>query len=85
MKKKPNIDAFIEGGAADKGPQTKPEPAAMVAKVQREQKMFRLSVPLINGLKRLATEQSIATGNRVTETELVEHALQEFLSKHKAI
>lgn len=83
MKKKPNIDAFIEGGAADKV--QKPEPAAASAKVQREQKMFRLPVPLINGLKRLATEQSIATGNRVTETELVEQALQEFLSKHKAI
>ncbi len=95
MKAKPNIDqfkdpdAFLEGGASDLANQSKKQPQASieaqvtithpVAKVYREQKIFRLPVDLINELKREAYEQSVKTGTRVTETELVEQALRSFL------
>ena len=71
---------FLEGGAANVADRTEkshlpaddfPSPVHKV-KVYREQKVFRLPLDLINGLKREAYEKSIATGSRVTETELVE-------------
>jgi hypothetical protein len=89
IKKDPS--AFLEGGAADvadrletskqtavvatKEPVPAPE---MVAKVHREQKVFRLPLDLINTLKRESYERSMKTGSRVTETELVEQALRGF-------
>jgi hypothetical protein len=77
MKAKPNIDAFLESGTADIVNTT--EPPQSVAKIYREQKVFRLPIDLINALKKEAYEQSIKTGSRVTETELVEQALRAFL------
>ena len=90
MKAKPDIAAFLEGGAADAAdksqkksqtdqvPITQPE---AVTKVHREQKIFRLPLDLINVLKRESYERSVKTGSRVTETELVELALKEFFKK----
>lgn len=78
--------AFLEGGAADAAARSEPPPPNNAepqeptppAKVQREQKIFRLPVDLINALKRESYEQSMKTGGRVTETELVEQALRAF-------
>ncbi len=95
MKAKPNIeqfkdpDAFLEGGASDLGNKPKKSKQALSesnvtppsAKVHREQKIFRLPVDLINELKREAYEQSVKTGTRVTETELVEQALRVFFNR----
>ena len=83
MKKKPNIDDFLESGVADlanKKPQSIND-VVIPAKVQREQKIFRLPIDLINELKREAYEQSVKTGTRVTETELVEQALRAFFKR----
>lgn len=79
MKGKPNINAFLEGGAADLANKT--EQRQPTAKVQREQKIFRLPIDLINELKRESYEQSMKTGTRVTETELVEQALKAFFKR----
>ena len=49
------------------------------SKMHREQKVFRLPLDLINMLKRESYERSVKTGTRVTETELVEQALRNFL------
>ncbi len=76
MKQKPNLDAFLESGTADLAKNI--EKTQSLARVQREQKVFRLPLDLINELKREAYEQSIKTGSRVTETELVEQALRAF-------
>ena len=79
---------FLESGAADladkanKSQQvTNPSVAQAIVttKVHREQKVFRLPLDLINALKTASYEQSMKTGSRVTETELVEQALREFL------
>lgn len=73
---------FLEGGAGDQAnrtgtqasqtavvppdvtPPVKPEPTV--------QKLFRLRWDVANALKLGATEASISTGKRVTETEIVE-------------
>jgi len=90
MKSKPNTDqfkrhedpsAFLEGGAADAADRVDRQPFVeppVVARVHREQKIFRLPLDLINTLKRESYERSMATGLRVTETELVEKALRMF-------
>lgn len=89
---KPNKDpsAFLESGAADvleKKPQSEPKPeiashqAITPGKIHREQKIFRLSVELINELKKQSYERSVAAGIRVTETELVENALRAYFDK----
>jgi hypothetical protein len=93
FKIKRDPSAFLEGGAADiadrlekpkqsvvaiKEPVPAPE---VVTKVHREQKVFRLPLDLINALKRESYERSMKTGSRVTETELVEQSLREFLNR----
>lgn len=81
---------FLEGGAADAADRGGTLQSAAVAsqapihlpaaaaKVHREQKIFRLPLDLIAFLKRESYEQSVKTGSRVTETELVEQALRSF-------
>jgi hypothetical protein len=93
MKTKPDINAFLEGGAADaadksskktqasaQAPKKEPETETS-GKVHREQKIFRLPLDMINTLKREAYERSVKSGSRVTETELVEKALLDFFKK----
>ncbi len=85
MKSKPNIDAFLEGGAAtDREPKlaTHPrsEPAAATAPTEfRKQMVMQLPVALINDLKRRALDQSVNSGKRVTQQQLVEEALKNYL------
>ena len=85
MKSKPNIDAFLEGGAATERqpkPATNPgpEPGLSVAPTEfRKQMVMQLPVALINDLKRRALEQSVSSGKRVTQQQLVEEALKKYL------
>lgn len=86
MKKKPDIAEFLEGGAADAAARKTPEKEITsgikpTAKVHREQKIFRLPLDLINDLKKEAYERTMMSGERVTETELVEQALRAFFKK----
>jgi len=85
MKSKPNIDAFLEGGAATER-QPKPEaPARRTTAAAptefRKQMVMQLPIALINDLKRRALEQSVSSGKRVTQQQLVEEALKKFLYK----
>jgi hypothetical protein len=84
MKSKPNIDAFLEGGAATdrqaKPAASRAEPPAAVAPTEfRKQMVMQLPVALINDLKRRALEQSVSSGKRVTQQQLVEEALKKYL------
>lgn len=87
LKKDPSD--FLDGSFADNAERTETkknentqrhELSVADKKIHREQKVFRLSLDLINALKRESYEQSVKTGTRVTETELVEQALRAFLS-----
>lgn len=95
MKKKPNTQqfmlkkdpsSFLDGAMADKvekekNPNQSPLSPTMVdVRIHREQKVFRLSLDLINALKKESYERSMKTGTRVTETELVEQAIRAFLN-----
>jgi hypothetical protein len=77
MKSKPDINRFIDSGAADVAEQSRP--IIPKTRIHREQKVFRLPLDLIDALKREAFEQSMQSGVRVTETELVEQALRAYL------
>jgi hypothetical protein len=85
MKSKPNIDAFLEGGSAsERQPSaatiSRPEPVAAVTPTEfRKQMVMQLPIALINDLKRRALEQSVNTGKRVTQQQLVEEALKKYL------
>lgn len=84
MKSKPNIDAFLEGGAAtDRQPKSvanpRVEPAAAAPTEFRKQMVMQLPVALINDLKRRALEQSVSSGKRITQQQLVEEALKSYL------
>lgn len=84
MKAKPDINAFLDGGAGDLADKTKKNATndaqkLVTGKVHREQKIFRLPVDLIADLKKESYERSVKIGVRVTETELVEQALKEYL------
>lgn len=78
---------FLEGGAADMAARKEQADNAVIQaqaptkRVQREQKIFRLPIDLINTLKRESYERSMNTGERVTETELVEQALRAFFQQ----
>lgn len=92
IKKDPTL--FLEGGDFESIDRTnkiqqpsittqEPHQSKMVieSKMHREQKVFRLPLDLINLLKRESYERSVKTGSRVTETELVEQALRNFLKE----
>jgi hypothetical protein len=88
MKTKPDIRAFVadkdptaflEGGAGDKPnratpPKTAPEPAKPELTVQ---KLFRLRWDVANALKMGALQESMSSGKRVTETEIVEALIRQ--------
>ena len=86
MKGRPNmdVDAFLTGGTADS---IKPVPAQSLAsvipkpppKAVREQKVFRLPVTMIDDLRRVVFHHSALQNRRVTETEIVELAIQAFI------
>ena len=85
MKSKPNIDAFLEGGAATEGQPKSAVPARRSATTAptefRKQMVMQLPIALINDLKRRALEQSVSSGKRVTQQQIVEEALKRFLYK----
>lgn len=86
MKSKPSNDAFLKRGAASgrqpmPATNSRPEPAASMAPPTefRKQMVMQLPVALINDLKRRALEQSVSSGKRVTQQQLVEQALKKYL------
>ena len=86
MKTKPNIDAFLDAGAATERPSIPPvtvsrlnDEAAAAPTEFRKQMVVQLPVALINDLKRRALELSVSSGRRVTQQQLVEEALKKHL------
>lgn len=66
----PSTPANLAATSADAAPvATKPEPTV--------QKLFRLRWDVANALKMGATQASIASGKRVTETEIIEQMIRE--------
>jgi hypothetical protein len=75
MKSKPNLEAFLSGGAVDKASRVEaPEKEA------KEQKIFRLPVSLIEAVKAHSYTLSDKEKKRISETEVVERALKKYLN-----
>lgn len=83
MKAKPDIrafagekdpTAFLEGGVdqADRSSINKRLEATVIKPEPTVQKLFRLRWDVANALKLAAAQESVTTGKRVTETEIVE-------------
>jgi hypothetical protein len=88
FKQKKDPSAFLEGASADQiektqqsamESQVKSAQPTADGRVNRHQKVFRLSLDLIQALKRESYERSVEKGSRVTETDLVEQALRVYL------
>lgn len=76
MKAKPNIQAFLDAGNVA-------ESAVKLAPVQapksRINKTLRLSLEVEAALKEQAYERTKASGQRVTESDIVDEALRKYL------
>jgi hypothetical protein len=90
MKTKPDIrafagdkdpSAFLEGGAGDRPMRAKTaaEPLAPTKPEPTVQKLFRLRWDVANALKMAAAQETISSGKRVTETEIVEALIRQRL------
>ncbi len=84
MKPKPkNIDDFLNGGvkAAAEGTATQQPPVSTPASATDDKiaKTIRLSKALDLAVKREAFERTQAEGRRVTESDLIDAALRQYL------
>ncbi len=73
------VDAFLTGAKAEVRPAIVAQIPAPPPKTQREQKVFRLPVSMIEDLRRVVFRHSALQNRRVTETEIVELAIQAFI------
>nr|WP_197981038.1 hypothetical protein [Pantoea agglomerans] len=71
--------SFLEGGAADLAEKGRAPQKDKVDKPVSQQKIFRLSVEVVNELKLHVARQQAETGVRTTETEIVEKLLRDYL------
>lgn len=80
---KKDVNAFLDGAGADQAEKPTISDSKLnsttVTVQPKEQKAFRLPLDLITALRREAFERTEKLGVRVTETELVEEALREYL------
>ena len=79
MKSKPNIDNFIAGTPADKKP-AELLPHAPADKPRLVQKIFKISEDLAINLEQRCIDERRKLGRRVTQNELAEIALRNYLS-----
>lgn len=85
MKKKPDLNGlkdptdFLNGGAADLAERKNTKKNKIKERVATQQKIFRLSVDVSNALKIHVAQSQANTGIRITETEVVEKLLREYL------
>ena len=78
IKGKPNVDAFLDGGAAVELPPAAKKKAEATA-VPKRQKLVELPEPVFEALKDRAYEEYKRTGKRVTETQIIIDALSQYL------
>jgi hypothetical protein len=83
VRGKPNVDAFLEGGnEAAKATLPAPSKAKLQAAdvpPKRTKKLFELPEALITDLEQRCVDERRQLGRRVTQTEIVERALGNYL------
>lgn len=82
MRKKPDLNAFLSGGAAAAAetPSVASEPIQTAADSSRITKTIRMTRALEMRLKEEAFRRSMAEGKRVTESDVIEFALNKYLN-----
>ena len=88
MRKKPDTRAFVTAkdptafldGVAAEQPEKPPAQNIRGVGQPKLTKIFNLTPALVQALKREAFERSTEQGRRVTETELVDAALRQYLN-----
>jgi hypothetical protein len=80
IKGKPNLDAFLDGGAAVELPPAAKKKAAAAPAGPKRQKLVELPEPVFEALKDRAYAEYKRTGKRVTETQIIIEALRQYLS-----
>lgn len=75
IRGKPDVSAFLDGGA-----DLKPTKKKIVEKEER-QKVASLPVKILIDLKRRSIDESEQCGNRVTESDIIKRALENYLYK----
>lgn len=80
MRGKPDVNRFLEGGAATENATLKERGRPRSSdKVERRPKLVRLPSKMLLALKRRALDESERTGVRVTETDIIERAISKYL------
>jgi hypothetical protein len=82
IKGKPNVDDFLDGGAAAEAPPVAKKKAAAAPAAPagpKRQKLVELPEPVFEALKDRAYEEYKRTGKRVTETQIIIDALSKYL------
>ena len=81
MRGKPDVNRFLEGGAAAESPLPKERGRPrLVDEVERRPKLVRLPSRMLLDLKRRAVDESEQSGERVTETDIIARAISKYLS-----
>jgi hypothetical protein len=81
MRGKPDVNRFLEGGAATENPPLKERGRPRSSdKVERRPKLVRLPSKMLLALKRRALDESERIGARVTETDIIERAISKYLT-----
>lgn len=79
IKGKPNVDDFLDGGAAAEKPVPEKKKGAPAPTAPKRQKLVELPEPVFEALKDRAYEEYKRTGKRVTETQIIIDALSQYL------
>ncbi len=83
MKSKPNINEFIGGAVADKSVPPITRESIQTSQAQpssRITKTIRIAVDLDGALKETAHARWKATGKKVSESDLIDEALRQYLN-----
>jgi hypothetical protein len=81
MRGKPDVNQFLEGGAATEKPPLKERGRPRsIATAERRPKLVRLPSKMLLALKRRVLDESERTGVRVTETDIIERAISKYLA-----
>lgn len=91
IRGKPNVDDFLDGGAeAAKSPAKAPATArkgkaapAATEPAKRISKLFQLPEAMMADLEQRCIDERRQLGRRVTQTEIVERALETYLYGNK--
>lgn len=84
IRGKPDVDAFLDGGnEMAKAPEVSMYGQRPTESTKRTKKLFELPEVMVADLEQKCVDERRRVGRRVTQTEIVEHALSLYLYGNK--